>query len=148
MLVRFDPFRDVARLAGQQPVPAMDAFRQGNDYVVQFDLPGADPESVTVGVDRNVLTVRAERTVSTEHGSTAIVRERRHGSFTRRLVLGDHLDREHITASYDNGVLTVTIPVSEQAQPRQIPVVHAQTPTAPAAPAAGIDSGTEEPAAA
>ena len=99
---------------------SMDAYRRGQDFVAQFDLPGADPSTVDVSMDNNVLTVRAQRPASLGEGDEAFVAERRHGNFTRQLFLGDSLDTDSISAAYDNGVLTITIPVAAKAQPRQI----------------------------
>jgi HSP20 family protein len=100
----------------------MDAYRRGHEFVVQFDLPGADPSSIELSVEKNVLTVRAERTAAQGDVDEVIVTERRYGNFTRQLFLGESLDTDQIKASYDNGVLTVTIPVAEKAKPRQIQV--------------------------
>jgi HSP20 family protein len=101
---------------------AMDAYRRGHEFVVQFDLPGADPSSIELSVEKNVLTVRAERTAAQGDVDEVIVTERRYGNFTRQLFLGESLDTDQIKASYDNGVLTVTIPVAEKAKARQIQV--------------------------
>jgi HSP20 family protein len=129
MLMRFDPFRDFDRRTEfpnrtwPNAVLAMDAYRRGQDFVAQFDLPGADPSTVDVSVEKNVLTVRAQRPATTTgEGDETFVSERRHGTFTRQLFLGDSLDTAHIQAAYDNGVLTITIPLAEQAQSRQIPI--------------------------
>ncbi|GLP65517.1 hypothetical protein TUSST3_21370 [Streptomyces sp. TUS-ST3] len=127
MLMRTDPFREFDRLAqqvlgsGNRPAAmAMDAYRSGDDFVVHFDLPGVDPETIDLDVERNVLNVRAERRVPAPEGAEMIVAERPTGSFTRQLFLGDTLDTERIDASYDAGVLTLRIPVAEQAKPRRI----------------------------
>lgn len=128
MLMRFDPFREFDRLTDLPPrsqptsMLAMDAYRRGQEFVVQFDLPGADPSSVDVSVEKNVLTVRAERVVARAEDDQVVVTERRHGRFTRNLFLGESVDAEHIRATYDNGVLTITLPVAEKAKARQIPV--------------------------
>ncbi|MDQ1371075.1 MAG: hypothetical protein QOF20_3428 [Acidimicrobiaceae bacterium] len=128
MLMRFDPFRELDRLTELQnrslptSMLAMDAYRRGHEFVVQFDLPGADPSSIELSVEKNVLTVRAERTAAQGEVDEVIVTERRYGNFTRQLFLGESLDTDQIKASYDNGVLTVTIPVAEKAKPRQIQV--------------------------
>ncbi|MGH9123301.1 MAG: Hsp20/alpha crystallin family protein [Acidimicrobiales bacterium] len=136
MLMRFDPFREFDRLTELQnrtlpsSVLAMDAYRKGHDFLVQLDLPGADPASINLSVEKNVLTVQAERTaVPREQIDEVIVTERRYGSFSRQLFLGESLDTENIRAAYDNGVLTVTIPVAEKAKPRQIQIDNV-TPTA------------------
>ncbi|WP_329228230.1 Hsp20/alpha crystallin family protein [Streptomyces canus] len=129
MLMRTDPFREFDRLAQQvfgstaRPAAmAMDAYRSGDDFVVHFDLPGVDPETIELEVERNVLNVRAERRVPAPEGAEMIVAERPTGSFTRQLFLGDTLDTERIDASYDAGVLTLRIPVAEQAKPRRIQI--------------------------
>jgi HSP20 family protein len=128
MLMRFDPFRELDRVTeqlwqapAQRGVP-MDAFRRGEQVVVQFDLPGVDPDSIDLTVERNVLTLRAERRHDRQEGDEAIVAERPQGSFTRQIFLGDTLDAGKIDAGYDHGVLTVTIPVAEQAKPRKVSV--------------------------
>lgn len=129
MLMRTDPFREFDRLAqqvlgsGGRPVAmAMDAYRSGDDFVVHFDLPGIDPETIELDVERNVLNVRAERRSPAPEGAELLVAERPTGSFTRQLFLGDTLDTEGIDASYDAGVLTLRIPVAEQAKPRRIQI--------------------------
>lgn len=101
---------------------AMEAYRSGDDFVVHFDLPGVDPETIELDVERNVLNVRAERRVPVPEGAEMIVAERPTGSFTRQLLLGDTLDTERIDASYDARVLTLRIPVAEQAKPRRIQI--------------------------
>jgi HSP20 family protein len=135
MLMRFDPFRDFDRLSDQlfegrrtRTVP-MDAYRLGDDFHVDFDLPGVDPSSIELTVEKNVLTVTAERHWSGE-GTEILVCERLQGTFTRQLFLGDSLDAEHIEASYQNGVLSLRIPVLESAKPRQIPVNATDKPEA------------------
>ncbi len=128
MLMRFDPFKDLERWAQQlsggtrYPVMPMDAYRQGDDWVAAFDLPGVDPGSVDVTVDKNVLTVRAERSWPVQEGQEVLVSERPQGVFTRQLFLGDGLDADHIEASYEAGVLTVRLPVAEQAKPRKVAI--------------------------
>ena len=130
MLMRFDPFRDLDRFADQvdqafrraaSAVP-MDAVRHGNQIFVSFDLPGVDPESIDVSVERDVLTVSATRRFERAEGDEVIASERRQGTFTRRVLLGDAVDTARIEAAYDHGVLTLTLPVAEQAQPRKIAV--------------------------
>jgi HSP20 family protein len=129
MLVRTDPFREFDRLAQQlfgstgtqaQPtVMPMDAWRDGDTFVVEFDLPGVAGDSIDLDVERNVVTVRAERPA--RGGDLEwLAAERPRGTFSRQLVLGDNLDTEQIAASYDGGVLTLRIPVAEQAKPRKI----------------------------
>ncbi len=129
MLVRSDPFRQFDRLAeqvfGTVARPAgmpMDAWRDGNDFVVEFDLPGIDPGSIDLDVERNVLTVRAERQAVTGPEVELVASERPRGVFSRQVILGDALDTGGITASYNSGVLRLTIPVAERAKPRKIAV--------------------------
>lgn len=134
MLVRFDPFRDLDRLSqelwGQAPAGgaparmAMDAVRKGDRVELTFELPGVDADSIDVEVEKHVLTVSAERNVETERreGEEVIVRERRHGRFVRQVSLGDNLDTDRLEARYHDGVLTVVVPVAEQAKPRKVAV--------------------------
>ena len=129
MLLRFDPFRDFDRLTEQllrdtrtaRPMP-MDVYRSGDHYVLHFDVPGIDPASVDLSVEDNVLTVRAVRPARTADGVEFVVAERPTGEFSRQLVLGNGLDLGGIAATYDAGVLTVTVPVAETAKPRKIQV--------------------------
>src|SRR5687768_12760633 len=131
MLMRPDPFRDLDRLSQQMfgtrgtlarpAVMPMDAWREGDRFVVEFDLPGVAVDSIDLDVERNVVTVRAERPPR-EDDKELIAAERPRGVFSRQLVLGDNLDLEHITASYDSGVLTLRIPVAERAKPRKIDI--------------------------
>lgn len=131
MLLRTaDPFRDLDRLAQQMlgttnrpTVMAMDAWREGERFVIEFDLPGVSPESIDLDVERNVLTVRAER-VGRNGDWEMLASERPRGAFSRQLVLGDNLDLEHIEASYDAGVLRLLVPVAERAKPRKIQISH------------------------
>jgi HSP20 family protein len=129
MLVRSDPFRQLDRLAeqvfGTVARPAampMDAWREGNNFVVEFDLPGVDPASIDLDVERNVLTVRAERKPSTGPDVELVASERPRGVFSRQVILGDALNIEAIVAVYTSGVLRLTIPVAERAKPRKIAV--------------------------
>ncbi len=129
MLMRFDPFQELDRLVQQPwssqlrtPAVPMDAYRHGETFVIHFDLPGVDQSSIDVQIERNVLTVRAERTWQPVEGDEVLVAERRHGQYTRQLFLGEGLDGDRIHATYENGVLTLTIPLSEQAKPRRIEV--------------------------
>ena len=128
MLMRTDPFRELDRLTQQAlgtmarpSVMLMDAWREGDTFHVEFDLPGVSQDSIDIDVERNVVTVKAERP---DRASDAelVAAERPRGVFSRQLVLGDNLDTEHISASYDSGVLTLQIPVAEQAKPRKIEV--------------------------
>jgi HSP20 family protein len=130
MLMRTDPFRDFDRLAqqllgtGSTSRPAimpMDAWREGDRFVVEFDLPGVAPESLDIDVERNVLTVKAER--PPRNGDwEPLASERPKGLFSRQLVLGDNLDLDNLEAHYDAGVLRLTIPVAERAKPRKIAI--------------------------
>ncbi len=137
MLMRTDPFQALDRwtqqVFGQQNrggVPKampMDAYRQGEEFVVAFDLPGVDPASIDLAVERNVLTVRAERKPGTPDDVEWQVAERPYGVFTRQLFLGEALDVEKIQANYEHGVLTVTIPVAEQAKARKVEITSGGT---------------------
>ena len=129
MLLRnTDPFRDFDRLAQQllgttnrPAVMPMDAWREGDRFVIEFDLPGAAKESIDLVVVRNVLTVRAER-VARNGDWEALASERPKGVFSRQLVLGDNLDLDHIEAGYTDGVLRLVVPVAERAKPRKIEI--------------------------
>ncbi len=133
MAVNFDPFRDLDRLTGAlldtrsmgPRLMPMDLYREGDHYVLSADLPGIDPGSVDVDVDGQLLTIRAERTLASHEGVKWITRERQSGSFLRQLSLGQGIDTDKISASYDNGVLSVTIPVSERAKPRKVEIAKA-----------------------
>ena len=125
MLMRFDPFAELDRLSRESRRPAvmpMDAYRSGERFVVRFDLPGVDPASIDLTVEKNVLTVHAERAWAPAEGEEVVVAERPQGTFTRQLFLGETLDSEHIDAHYDHGVLTLTVPVAERARPRKVEV--------------------------
>jgi HSP20 family protein len=139
-LMRYDPFRELDRLSERlwgsltRPVLLpMDAYRHGEDFVVKLDLPGIDPSSVEVSVEQNVLTVKAERNWIPAEGDEVLVAERPQGSFSRQLFLGENLDTEHVSASYDAGVLTITIPVHEAAKPRRIEITTGSSAREPAA---------------
>ncbi len=128
MLRTTDPFRDVDRLAQQllgtatRPAPMpMDAWREGDRFVIEFDLPGVAPDTIDLDVERNVLTVRAER-LAPSGDWQMLASERPRGAFSRQLVLGDNLDLDRIDASYDAGVLRLVVPVAERAKPRKITV--------------------------
>jgi HSP20 family protein len=129
-MANHDPFRDLDRVAsalfegtrrGPRRMP-MDLYRDGDHYVLTADLPGIDPGSVDIDVDGQLLTIRAERTLATGEGVKWITREREAASFLRQLSLGQGVDTDRISASYANGVLSVTIPVSEKAKPRKVAV--------------------------
>ncbi|MEU6868933.1 Hsp20/alpha crystallin family protein [Streptomyces sp. NPDC046876] len=129
MLMRTDPFRELDRLTqqvlGTAARPAampMDAYRSGDTFVVELDLPGVDPESIDLDVERNVLTVRAERHPSADEDSEVLIAERPAGNFSRQLFLGETLDTERIDAAYEAGVLRLRIPVADQAKPRKITI--------------------------
>ena len=129
MSMSYDPFRELDRVAGalfdNRGAPRlmpMDLYRNGDHYVLTADMPGIDPGSVDIDVDGQLLTIRAERTLSSASGVKWLSRERQAGSFLRQLNLGQGIDTEHIAASYDNGVLSVTIPMSERAKPRRVEI--------------------------
>ena len=127
MLMRFDSDREVDRAAGmwwngRAPGLPMDAYRRGDEFVVHFDLPGVDQSSIDLTVEKNVLTVRAERNWKYDDMDKIAISERPQGTFTRQLFLGERLDTDKIAASYENGVLTLTIPMAEQAKPRKVEI--------------------------
>jgi HSP20 family protein len=138
MLMRTDPFRELDRLTQQVfgNVPGtwsrptampMDAYRVGDEFVVAFDLPGVSPDAIELDVERNVLTVKAERRPTVAGDDVELeIAERPLGVFSRQLFLGESLDVEHVSASYDAGVLTLRIPVAEQAKPRKIEISAAE----------------------
>ena len=134
MLMRTDQFRELDQLAQQvfgamtrPAVMPMDAWRQGDTFLVEFDLPGVDPGAIDLDIERNVLTVRAERKRLDDDVDT-IATERQRGAFSRQLFLGDTLDLDRVEASYVDGVLRLTIPVAEQAKPRKIEVSSGERP--------------------
>ena len=137
MLLRTtDPFRDLDRLTQQffgttnrPAVMPMDAWREGDRFVIEFDLPGVSRESIDLDVERNVLTVRAER-VARNGDWEMLASERPRGVFSRQLVLGDNLDLDRIEAAYEGGVLRLTVPVAEKAKPRKIEVSSGSDRTA------------------
>jgi HSP20 family protein len=129
MLMRTDPFRQLDRFAeqvlGTSARPAampMDAWRAGHEFIVEFDIPGVNPDSIELNVERNVLTVRAERQPSTGADVELVGAERPRGVFSRQVFLGDSLNSEAVTATYTSGVLRLTIPVAEKAKPRKIEI--------------------------
>jgi HSP20 family protein len=139
-VLRFDPFRDLDRMTEQLlGVPAgtartprfmpMDLYRSGDHYVLHADLPGVDPGSVDVNVQNGTLTIKAERTERTDDDVQWIASERFTGTYMRQLALGEGIDSERIAATYENGVLTVTLPVAERAKPRRVQVQAAGSPT-------------------
>ncbi|AWB96335.1 heat-shock protein Hsp20 [Agromyces badenianii] len=132
MAMMWDPFRELDRLAAdmldsrQGPrVMPIDLHRDGDHYVLAADLPGVDPGSVDVDVDGQLLTIRAERTLRTDGDVKWLAHERPSGSFLRQITLGEGIDTAGISAHYDNGVLSVIIPMSERAKPRKVEVVSA-----------------------
>ncbi|MFC3965362.1 Hsp20/alpha crystallin family protein [Nocardia jiangsuensis] len=132
MLMRTDPFRDLDRFtqqvfgtAARPAVMPMDAWREGEEFVAEFDLPGIDPDSLDLDVERNVVTVRAER-AQLDQGRSMIASERPRGVFSRQLFLGEGLDTERIRADYRHGVLRLTIPVAEKAKPRKIEIIRGE----------------------
>ena len=129
MTIDYDPFHRLDELrerllsGGRTPLSfPMDAYRRGDEFVVHLDLPGVEPETIDVAVENQVLTVSAERRSEQHEGDQFLVSERPQGRFQRQLRLGSTIDTEAIAASYDDGVLTLTLPVSERAKPRQIQV--------------------------
>jgi HSP20 family protein len=135
MLMRTDPFRDLDRLTQQllgtvaRPVALpMDAYRDGDTFVVEFDIPGTSLDSIDITVEQNVLSVHAERRPVKGDGVEMIVSERGTGRFSRQVFLGETLDAEHITADYTAGVLTLRIPVREAAKPRKVEISSKDAP--------------------
>ena len=129
MLMRTDPFRDLDRLTqqvfGTAARPAfmpMDAWRSGDVFHIEFDLPGVSTDSIDLDVERNVLTVRAERAQSNNDESEMIAAERPRGVFSRQIILGDNLNLDAVEATYNDGVLHLTVPVAEKAKPRKISI--------------------------
>ena len=132
MLMRTDQFRELDQLAQQvfgtmarPTVMPMDAWREGDTFVLEFDLPGVRPETVDIDVERNVLTIKAERPARNGDWEM-LASERPRGLFSRQLVLGDNLDLDKIDAGYDTGVLRLRIPVAEKAKPRKVEIKTAK----------------------
>jgi len=145
MAVVFDPFRELDRVASQlldarqgPRFMPIDLYRDGDHYVLSADLPGIDPGSIDVDVDGQVLTVKAQRTAQSGEGMQWLARERSAGAYQRQFNLGDGIATDQISAHYDNGVLSVIIPVSEKAKPRKVEIMTGSAPaiTAPAAESA------------
>jgi HSP20 family protein len=129
MLMRTDPFRELDRVAqqvfGTAARPAampIDAYRRGDEFVVLLDLPGCDPASINLTVERNLLTVHAERGRANDDGIELLIGERPTGTFSRQLFLAETLDTERIAADYTDGVLRLRVPVKEQAKPRRVDI--------------------------
>jgi HSP20 family protein len=133
VVLRIDPFREFDRLAEQMfasvsgggSVPRampMDIYRSGDHYVLHCDLAGIDPDSLDINVEGSVLTISASRQSRTKEGVQWLANERPTGTFRRQLTLGDDVDTEHITATYEDGVATLTLPIREQAKPRRIEI--------------------------
>ncbi|KZF11305.1 MULTISPECIES: Hsp20/alpha crystallin family protein [unclassified Rhodococcus (in: high G+C Gram-positive bacteria)] len=136
-MLRFDPFRDVDSLtsamlgasSGSDRAPRfmpMDLYKVDDHYVLSADLPGVDPGSIDVDVDRGTLTLTAHRSAPESTGVQWITSERFAGTFRRQVSLGDGVDTERISASYDNGVLSITIPLAERAKPRKVDIAHGE----------------------
>lgn len=135
MLMRTDPFRDLDRLAQQltgttsrPAVMPMDAFRDQDRFVIQLDLPGVDAESIDLTVEKNVLSIHAERKAPAEDSVERVVAERSNGVFSRQVFLGESLDTERLEARYDAGVLTIMVPIAEAAKPRKVQVAGSSSP--------------------
>jgi len=137
MLMRTDPFRELDRLAqavfgngtGSHPgIMPMDAYRREGQFIVHFDLPGVDPSSIDINVERNVLTVKAQRTPAYGEDIELQANERPRGTFSRQLFLSDTLDLDRVEARYDAGVLTLHIPVAEKAKARKIEITSGDEP--------------------
>ena len=125
-MMRFDPFREIDRLTqpmwnARASVP-LDVYRKGEKFIVRVDLPGIDPASLDLTIERNVLSIKAERSWVPSEGDEVLVAEGPQGTFTRRLFLSEGLDADRISASYEHGVLTVTVPVADSAKSRKIEV--------------------------
>lgn len=134
MLMRYDPFREIDRFteglfgnAARTPWMPMDAVRKGDRVEILFDLPGVRTDSIELTMERNVLTVKAERSWFPEEGAEVLARERTQGTFSRQVLLGEALDADDVQAQYDQGVLRVTVPVAEKAKPRKVEIHSGDT---------------------
>jgi len=132
MAMSFDPFSQLDRIAqsvfdtSRQPrVMPVDLFREGDRYILNADLPGVDPGSIDVDVDGHLLTVRAQRSAGAHENSRLLLQERPFGAYLRQFTIGDDVDPDGISASYDNGVLSIIVPIAERAKPRRIEVESA-----------------------
>ena len=128
MVMRYDPFREadrqmqqlLGRMQEASSAMAMDAYRRGDSLFIHFDLPGVDPRSIELTAEQNTLTVRADRRWTPEADDQILAQERPQGTFTRQLMLGEHLDTQHVQAAYEDGVLTIEVPIAPQAKPRKM----------------------------
>jgi len=154
-VLRFDPFRELERWNEQawsrprhRAIP-FDAYRRAHELVLEFDLPGADPGSINLTIEKGSLTVSAERRSGHQDGDDVLVRERGAGQATRQVLLGDGLDTNAVRADYDAGVLTVVVPVAEDVKPRRIQVHGAApAPGSPSIDAEATSVGSESSTAA
>ena len=149
MATRYDPFQEIDRLFGQlltsersSAAMPLDLYRAGDHYVLHVDLPGADPGTIDVNVEDRTLTIRAQRTGRTEQDVQWLAKERATGTYARQLTVGRGLALDAISATYTDGVLTLTIPVAEEAKPRRIEVQHGADATQITAGASAGPSGT------
>ena len=149
--MRTDPFRELDRVAqqvlGTTARPAampIDAYRKGDEFVALFDLPGLDADSINLTVERNVLTVHAERHRPDADDVELLIGERPHGTFSRQLFLAETLDTERIAADYTDGVLRLLIPVKEQAKPRRVDIGGQRAGTT-SIETNSVDNGEREP---
>jgi HSP20 family protein len=130
MLSRFDPFREFDRVferpwgPTRQPTMPLDAYRHGDTYVINIDLPGFDPSTIEVTTEKDVLSVKAERQWQPVEGDEIVAAERTYGQFFRQVFLGSGLDTDNIHASYQDGVLMITVPMAERAKPRKVEIAH------------------------
>jgi HSP20 family protein len=152
-IMRFDPFRELDRFSEQvmgarmpRTMP-MEAWRRNDEFVVYVDLPGVDRDDVELTVDRNVVSIRAERRPAHDEGDEVIVDERPHGIFTRQLFLGDNLDADELSAEYDRGVLMLTIPIAEKSKPRRIQLGAQRQEELPDSGSATADQGSNKQSA-
>jgi HSP20 family protein len=146
MLMRTDPFRQWDRVFDQPGgsfTAALDAYRLGDVITVLFDLPGVDAESIDLQIERGELRLNARRAVNSPDGAQYLIRERTDATITRRLMLGDVLDVEHVDAEFHDGVLTLRIPLHESAKPRRVDVRHATGPAD--SRAITVESSSEAP---
>ena len=151
--LRFDPFQEFDRLSrqmlgsgrGPRSMP-MEAYRRGEQFFIHLDLPAVNPDDVQLTVERNVVSVRAERRSLYREGDEVLVDETPQGTFGRQLFLGDNLDAGRLEASFDQGVLTLTVPVAEQAKPRRIEIgTRSQGPQPVETTSGGQGSTADEP---